>query len=260
MLFPRPLRMLVILRDSRSVTHRPSQLASAYPGHLLSRLSSSAANQATDQGHSDTPQKVPFSKTKEYRTAYRQKLKDSNLSNFQEANRSAARKHYYKNKEALNAKKQEWRAENADHLRTYSQQYYQRNIEAELAHAREYRLKNAETIAAKQRARYWDSPERIQAREMRDEAKVQRQEQQAERDRKRIEQKAARERRLEEQRRRIEQNAILKRHLREERASIDSERVTRLAEKKLSIKKRIYLLRQLARLRTLQASKSNRGP
>ena len=167
------------------------------------------------------------------------------------------KKHYDKNKEAINAKKKkEWRTENKAHVKEYNRQYYQRNIEAELAHARDYRLKNAEVINAKQRVRYWSSLERIQALKMRNDAKVRRQEQQAERDQNRIENKAARERRLEEQR----QNANLRRRLGEERASIDNERVTRLAEKELSSKNRIYLLRQLARQKRLERSNSSRGP
>lgn len=180
--------MLAILRGFQLRAHRPSQVASVHSGHLLIRLSSSAANNATDERHADVSRKVSISQTAErdraYRKAYYQKNREALLLRQKEPERREARKAYYRqyvaqdpskkeaqrlarkewrrnNKEAANAKKKVWRSENAAHVKEYHQQYYQRNQEAMYAYSRKYRLKNPEVTRQYHRQYYLQNLEAI---------------------------------------------------------------------------------------------------
>lgn len=178
--------MLAISRSNQLVAHRPNQLISAYSRHWLIRLFSSAGNNATEANLSDTPRKVPSSRTKEYRQAYYQKRKEAlSLSDTTRKLPSSTKKeynkaYYEKHKEALLLRqKQRDRTEynkNYCHqhveqarqndpsdfreaARAASKQYYQKHKESVKARQKERRAENADAVNEQRRKYYQQNKE-----------------------------------------------------------------------------------------------------
>lgn len=289
---PRGQTMLAAPRGVQSVIYRPLQLASAFSNCLLPRHFSSPGCRLAEEQPSQPSRKLRVSERTDYYKSYYEKNKEallhrqkeyrarhpgsreeymrnyyqnnkdrlkSHYTDKPEARKAARDRFYQKHREAILARQRQYRADNADTFKERKRKWDQENRDAIREYQRQYRALNPERLQIANARYYQKHKEAILTRQSQyraekenarsEEEKAERAEAKAERF-KHLAEKAEHKRLLDEN----------KKRLAEEEAMIDRERVARLTKKTESISDRVKSLRQIARQKRLEGSRSKDGP